>query len=769
MGIARNIQFYRNGTVTPITDAVATDLKSAYKQAEQAFITTGKHNDMLDGEILLYRFSYKNIVHTLVGVVHVNEEVKSLEVLANYDMLGTEISNEISTAIAKLDGSAQIASVDEGVVTLKAGIVQTDGIVSQGTGEDITLAKVATTGAAADVSIADTDNVIEATTVEGALLEIAKEIDNMDLTAAHVVGLSTNKDALQARKISETDGKITLGSPESFVEFNQALSETNKVATMKDVAAVQSNATVSGKEAIVVENATGEGATGKVVSLKIADNEKVLSQGVKGLSSTISLSYDSTNKLIKLLGIQDNVISSFSTNDFIKDGMLKSAELVTLSAGEAGEGKPAGKYIKLTFNQDGPADPIYINVTELVDVYTAKATEGNYERKYIDIDGSNVISHALTGDITTTTNESQDINLSSTSSQNITITNYSFDNAGHIESKENTTYNLNIQKTDNILTTIDLKGSQGWVYQGNITNTEKPEIALQVGDIIDFYGWGTLTECGHVYIEKVLYNNNFQLQDDWPVYRYKGQQVGYTSETTIVDDTTPQSIAYMHHLPDNRKLSVITSEKELERCINLLQQYENTHGMFHQMDYITPDGDTITEGICVWRIADVDQVLDFGDDLVSSTAVGDALGEVKEITFEQIKSLDLKLNRNYRGDDVINITTENNTVEFKHKTSGVSEDGNNITKGDVTGTTIKVPVITVNKYGHVTALTEEEYTVTYPTSSVVAGNGLALSSETNGTNTEYTVEVKLNENTNDMLTVDANGLNLNSTWDCGVY
>jgi hypothetical protein len=103
--------------------------------------------------------------------------------------------------------------------------------------------------------------------------------------------------------------------------------------------------------------------------------------------------------------------------------------------------------------------------------------------------------------------------------------------------------------------------------------------------------------------------------------------------------------------------------------------------------------------------------------------------------------------------------------EITHKTSGVTAGS----KGSVSGTTITVPTITVNAYGHVTALGEQSYTVTYPTSSVVAGNGITVTPSTTGNNTAYTVEVKLNSNTNDMLTVDGNGLNLNSTWDCGEY
>ena len=74
---------------------------------------------------------------------------------------------------ADLDGTATIASESAGVVTLKAGISQVDGVVANNSSSDITLAKVATTGTAADVAIVDAGGLITATDVEGALAELA--------------------------------------------------------------------------------------------------------------------------------------------------------------------------------------------------------------------------------------------------------------------------------------------------------------------------------------------------------------------------------------------------------------------------------------------------------------------------------------------------------------------------------------------------------------------------------------------------------------------
>lgn len=101
-------------------------------------------------------------------------------------------------------------------------------------------------------------------------------------------------------------------------------------------------------------------------------DDPVLSLADKKLSATLDLSYDSKNKKIKLTGINKAEIASIDATDFIKDGMLKSASF-TGAAGESGQHKNC---IKLVFNSDGPADPIYIDVSSLVDTYTAKAGSG---------------------------------------------------------------------------------------------------------------------------------------------------------------------------------------------------------------------------------------------------------------------------------------------------------------------------------------------------------------------------------------------------------
>ena len=82
-------------------------------------------------------------IDTATGIVSFKHDdvVKFTVTLADY----------LAAEIAKLDGSAVIASNVDGVVTIKAGVSEADGKISNAAGDDIVLKKVATTGKAADI------------------------------------------------------------------------------------------------------------------------------------------------------------------------------------------------------------------------------------------------------------------------------------------------------------------------------------------------------------------------------------------------------------------------------------------------------------------------------------------------------------------------------------------------------------------------------------------------------------------------------------------
>lgn len=91
------------------------------------------------------------------------------------DVIGY-VDEKTGEGVDALNGSADIASVTAGVVTLKAGVVEEAGIIDNSTAADIVLAKLATTGAAEDVAITDSGSYFTATDVEAAFQEVGERM-----------------------------------------------------------------------------------------------------------------------------------------------------------------------------------------------------------------------------------------------------------------------------------------------------------------------------------------------------------------------------------------------------------------------------------------------------------------------------------------------------------------------------------------------------------------------------------------------------------------
>lgn len=124
-----------------------------------------------------------------------------------------------------------------------------------------------------------------------------------------------------------------------------------------------------GKEAIAIANkAESEGV--KEISLKINANDKVLTQAAEGLLANINLTWSTTDGL-KLIGKNSTEIASIPASDFIKDGMLQSVELKVASEDEPIGEAITGTFLVFTFNVDAGSKVINVNVTDLIDVYTA--------------------------------------------------------------------------------------------------------------------------------------------------------------------------------------------------------------------------------------------------------------------------------------------------------------------------------------------------------------------------------------------------------------
>lgn len=135
-----------------------------------------------------------------------------------------ELDEAIADGIDSLDSTATIATVANGVVTIKAGLEEVDGIVSNDSNADITLAKVATTGSAEDVAYGastakaalDTIGAIpataQATTVVGYVDEkVSGTVSGLDADVDAALSVSdTDPNAVAVVSgVTEVDGVIT--------------------------------------------------------------------------------------------------------------------------------------------------------------------------------------------------------------------------------------------------------------------------------------------------------------------------------------------------------------------------------------------------------------------------------------------------------------------------------------------------------------------------------------------------------------------------------
>lgn len=109
------------------------------------------------------------------------------------------------------------------------------------------------------------------------------------------------------------------------------------------------------------------------------DNDTIINVEGK-LQTNLILQNDKDNHVLSLITDAENngkgtVVSTWDYTDFyneaVKDGILDSVSLVTIPGEENVTGdRPAGTYLKFIFNTSSGKNPIYVNVTELIDVYT---------------------------------------------------------------------------------------------------------------------------------------------------------------------------------------------------------------------------------------------------------------------------------------------------------------------------------------------------------------------------------------------------------------
>lgn len=252
-----------------------------------------------------------------------------------------------------------------------------DSIKGEGYDEDGTYATLKT--------IADALTIINgADTVEGSIAKAEKEakayadekIAALDVTDAAVAGQYVDS-------VSETDGVISVTrKPITSTDKSVVLNTANGVDLSVNIdgttilrdgetgkLSVASAALVQyvGANAIKVSEVQDGN---KTISLAINTNDKVLTQNADGLLTNINLTWDKTAGL-KLIGKGGTEIAVIPAADFIKDGMLEDVELKAASVEEPVGKATTGTFLVFTFNTDAGKEVINLDVTSLIDIYTA--------------------------------------------------------------------------------------------------------------------------------------------------------------------------------------------------------------------------------------------------------------------------------------------------------------------------------------------------------------------------------------------------------------
>ena len=188
------------------------------------------------------------------------------------EIFSVSLAGYLAAEIAKLDGSAVIASNVDGVVTIKAGVSELDGKITNASGDDIVLKKVATTGKAADVLMdavpypgdweydKDGINIIEG----GASLQ--DELGAFALMVEGHIGDNIKSFTAISASISAINSDIatTLASAKSYADTQDATT----LASAKSYADNQDAATLASAKAYT--DTTADAAAAKAVAAVVA-------------------------------------------------------------------------------------------------------------------------------------------------------------------------------------------------------------------------------------------------------------------------------------------------------------------------------------------------------------------------------------------------------------------------------------------------------------------------------------------------------------------
>lgn len=206
--------------------------------------------------------------------------------------------------------------------------------------------------------------------------QIDTAVKALDVTDAAVaksfvteVSEADGKIAVKRGAITSQDKTVVIGDGADGGIDLKANVDGTTIVVNDGVMSVASAALVQyvGQDAIAVSEEHGGQ---KTISLKLNGTDKVLTPTTDGLLANINLTWDNTDGL-KLIGKGGAEIATVPAADFIKDGMLQNVELKVATTKAPIANKTSGTFLVFTFNTDAGNKVINLDVTSLIDVYTA--------------------------------------------------------------------------------------------------------------------------------------------------------------------------------------------------------------------------------------------------------------------------------------------------------------------------------------------------------------------------------------------------------------
>ena len=168
---------------------------------------------------------------------------------------------------------------------------------------------------------------------------------------------STDKAALQALIDAKVSTDVYKAKVEELIAADSALGKR-----ITDELAAEANARKTADDKLSARITAIENAE---ISVKSGEKVISLNSSTHELSTTLGITLKNRDGVdyLTLTGINGEMVAEMDATDLLKDGMINDVKLTT----EGGK-----KYLVITFNTDaGQTKPIKLDVSELIDVYTA--------------------------------------------------------------------------------------------------------------------------------------------------------------------------------------------------------------------------------------------------------------------------------------------------------------------------------------------------------------------------------------------------------------